>query len=76
MPQLLFFGPLADITRCKKTKITGVKSTKELMDCLYNDFPELLQRKFKIAVNEKLVNQNTKLSESDVVALLPPFAGG
>ena len=61
---ILVFGQLYDITKVSQLTIYEVNNTEQLT------------RKFSIAVNKKIVQQNTILNNEDTVALLPAFSGG
>jgi molybdopterin converting factor small subunit len=39
-------------------------------------FPELADRKYAVAVNMKVVQENLELKQNDTVALMPPYSGG
>ncbi|MBW7846158.1 MAG: MoaD/ThiS family protein, partial [Bacteroidia bacterium] len=43
---------------------------------LHQNFKELKNKTYKIAVNKKLILNNTQLQSGDEVALMPPFSGG
>ena len=76
MVRVLFFGPLAEITRCTSIQMQGCADTEMLQQALYNQFPALANRKFAIAVNKTIVKEKTLLSAGFEVAFLPPFSGG
>ncbi|WP_233357749.1 MoaD/ThiS family protein [Haloflavibacter putidus] len=42
---------------------------------LFEKYPELQQKDFKIAQNQELVSDETLLTGQEI-AVLPPFAGG
>ncbi len=73
---LLVFGQLSDITKCSEMKIAHVNDTQQLIIKLTTQFPELALSKYSVAVNRKVVFENTMLTDKDTVALLPPFSGG
>lgn len=75
---LLFFGALADIIGVpQKDLITDtLLDVKLLNDHLLSVFPSLEKHKYKIAVNQKIVEDKHILQDGDEVAFLPPFAGG
>ncbi|WP_293956625.1 MULTISPECIES: MoaD/ThiS family protein [unclassified Sphingobacterium] len=50
--------------------------TETLINTLYSQQPQLIERKLLIAVNHTIVRENTALMEHDVVALMPPYSGG
>lgn len=74
--KILFFGQLSDITG-EATKIVANSSDiNSLQESLYNEFPTLKNATFRVAVNNKIVNENLVLTDTDEIAFLPPFAGG
>ena len=73
---LLSFGQIADITGKSAWKMVGVKDTNELIKNLEEQFPALSTVRYSIAVNKKLIQENTVFNEKDTIALLPPFSGG
>ena len=73
---LLSFGQLADITGNCDLKIPDVKNTNELKEFLVKAWPQLQSIKYSIAVNKKIIQENTRLHDEDTVAILPPFSGG
>ena len=54
----------------ENTSLSGLKT--ELLQA----YPSLAEKQYKIAVNQKIGEGDTYLSEGDEIALLPPFAGG
>ncbi len=73
---ILIFGQLTEITGNNNLLISDVSSTNELNKTLKSMFPELQKATFSIALNRKIVQQNTLLKDEDEVCLLPPFSGG
>ena len=73
---ILVFGQLYDITKVSQLTIYEVNNTEQLTRKLIEQFPELSKFKFSIAVNKKIVQQNTILNNEDTVALWPAFSGG
>ncbi len=73
---IIIFGQLADITGTDNLSLENVKDTAGLIDRLQTDFPALGASKFAIAVDKKIVKENTALDNNNTVALLPPFSGG
>ena len=73
---ILTFGQITDITSKSELKVTGINTTDELNKKLVELFPALSSVKYSIAVNRKVIQQNTELKDGDTVALLPPFSGG
>lgn len=76
---LKYFGLIADITNTNEELLSLEKS-----DCTTNDLMKQLQEKytvlkdvsFVIAVNKSITTTEINLNNNDIIALLPPFAGG
>ena len=74
--QILFFGSLVDATAVSFSNVNGSTDTDSLQQLLHQQYPGLHSRKYLIAVNQKMIQQNTQLKNGDTVALMPPFSGG
>jgi sulfur-carrier protein len=74
--KVLFFGVLTEVTGNDSRYYKDVKSIEELNIRIINDFPGLEHYKFRISLNNQIVDADQLLSDSDEVALMPPFAGG
>lgn len=72
--KVIAFGQIAEIAG--KEFAVDVKDLNALKTNLIDQFPILAERKFAIAVNQKLVNENCIFTENDTVALMPPYSGG
>jgi molybdopterin converting factor small subunit len=73
---VLIFGQIADITGSTNLAIDDIKDTDQLVQQLTNSYPGLAGAKYAIAVDKKIIKENTTLNASNTVALLPPFSGG
>ena len=73
--KIIIFGQLADIAG-SALSLEDVTDTNSLVKELNSIYPALSDSKYVIAVNNKMVNENTILTENSTVALLPPFSGG
>ena len=73
---LLSFGQVTDITGKEALKVADVKNTDDLNRYLAKAWPQLQSINYSIAVNKKIIRDNTELQQDDTVALLPPFSGG
>jgi molybdopterin converting factor small subunit len=73
---VLFFGVLSDVTGMHRKHYQGIDSFADLKHRVEDDFPEIVHFNFRIAVNNKIVNEEPLLSQGDEIACLPPFAGG
>jgi molybdopterin synthase sulfur carrier subunit len=72
--KVIAFGQIAEIIGKEITlEASDINSLKII---LAERFPALSDRKFAIAVNKKLVQENLELSQNDTVALMPPYSGG
>jgi molybdopterin converting factor small subunit len=76
--KLLFFGALTDVVSNKQQIVDGIdtKDVKTLDSFLKLKYPVLNSYKYKIAVNQQIINENKLLNDGDEIAFLPPFAGG
>ncbi len=76
---LKYFGLLVDITQ-KKEEILSMYESKITVSFLKsnmeNNYPELKNTNYSIAVNQSMVGVDYNINDGDIVALLPPFAGG
>ncbi len=74
-----YFGIIADITQ-KREEIISIEeetvSLKSLQSKLEISYPKILVINYSVAVNELFAMSDMGLNNQDVVALLPPFAGG
>ena len=73
---ILFFGQLTDIAGKTSILLEGIEDTDALTLRLHQQFPALANSKYAIAIDKKLINSNTLLTNNCHVALLPPFSGG
>lgn len=75
--KLLFFGRLASIvTDYNEIELVDKSSAYNLKKQLLEKYPSLKKYTYRMAVNEELINEDILLHENDVVAFMPPFAGG
>ena len=73
--KVIMFGRLADIAG-NAVSINDVGDTDSLVNSLHKKYPALADAKYLIAVNKKVIKENTVLNNDSIVALLPPFSGG
>ena len=73
---ILLFGQLTDITRTDTIVLEDINDTDNLVTALHAQYPGLVNTKYLIAVDKKVISVNTPLSDNCPVALLPPFSGG
>ena len=72
---IILFGQLADITG-SVLSLDNVADTDSLVQKLNKLYPALANKKYAVAVDKQVVNKNISLTDSNTVALLPPFSGG
>jgi molybdopterin converting factor small subunit len=73
---ILTFGMVASATGTSAIKAPACEHTHALKEWLFNTYPSLKTMKFSIAVDKKVVHNNTPLTAHSEVALLPPYSGG
>ncbi len=74
--QVVFFGSITDITNTSQLVINDCIDTQSLMNELISRYPSMATKKYFVAVNQKMIQDNTPLKTGDTVALMPPFSGG
>lgn len=74
--QVMVFGQLTDITGSGMICVQGITDTKSLVAFLNEKYPKLSHTKFAIAVDKKIIVENTVLNPASTVVLMPPFSGG
>jgi molybdopterin synthase sulfur carrier subunit len=73
---VLIFGPLKDVTGTHVCQVTDVMDTNEMIGKMNKMYPELINKRYLIAVEKEIVQGNTALNDNFTVALLPPYSGG
>jgi len=73
---IIIFGQIADITGTNNLTVENVADTTQLVERLNATYPALRNAKYAIAVDKKIIKENTSLSHNNTIALLPPFSGG
>ncbi|MES1215331.1 MAG: MoaD/ThiS family protein [Bacteroidota bacterium] len=73
---VIIFGQLKDITGSKNLVVEEMDSTDRLIKHLNSVYPDLINKKYLIAVEKEIISADTILNNNDTVALLPPYAGG
>lgn len=74
--ELISFGKIAELISNQKVDVKDISDTDGLKASLETLFPALASMKYKIALNQHIVQVNTRVSHHDTVALMPPFSGG
>jgi molybdopterin synthase sulfur carrier subunit len=73
---ILIFGQLTDITGADRISLPGIADTTSLINELNDQYPELINVKYRIAVDKKIITGNVAINEHSTIALMPPFSGG
>jgi molybdopterin synthase sulfur carrier subunit len=74
--KIILFGQLSDIAGGDSLMLQAVSDTNELQEMLKQQYPALRESKYIIAVDKRVIQENTSLYENSSIALLPPFSGG
>ncbi len=79
--RILFFGALRELMgrNEQSLELGGAQPTvTDALACLTRQEPRLRERlaAVRVACNETFVDRTSELTEGDVVALIPPVAGG
>ena len=72
---ILIFGQLCELLGSNLV-VNNITDTNSLTALLNKKYPELINSKYAMAVDKKLVTENIILTDDSTVALLPPFSGG
>ena len=78
MVLLKYFGSIAEKTKSKEEEFPFlVMSLQQLIENLEQKY-HLNPKSFSVAINQKIIQNisNQELKDNDIIALLPPFAGG
>jgi len=76
---LKYFGLLADITQLKEEQFTFDEDTisvSALKSKIENNYNNIQNITYTISVNQVISSLQTTIKDQDIVAFLPPFAGG
>ena len=73
---VLLFAQIAELFNRHELSVNDVQDVEALVAKLVQQEAGLINHTYAIAVNQKITKENISLSDNDVVALLPPFAGG
>ncbi|SFW59786.1 molybdopterin synthase sulfur carrier subunit [Sinomicrobium oceani] len=74
--KILVFGQLTDIFGDSFVRMRDIPDTDTMVKRLEENYPALKKMKYLIAIDKEIVRENTLLSESCEISLLPPFSGG
>jgi molybdopterin synthase sulfur carrier subunit len=72
----LSFGSLTEIVTSGPITSIDFSDSDSVRHYLITKHPRMAEKKFIMAVNKMIIQQNTVLNDFDTVAILPPFSGG
>ena len=74
--KILFFGILQEATGKQEMTFNDINDSDTLVYKLKSIMPVLKNYTFRLAINQEFIDSNCTLKEGDIVAVMPPFAGG
>ena len=72
---IIIFGQLCELLG-KNLVLNDISDTDSLIAVLNKKYSGLVDTKYMIAVNKKLITTNTILTDNSTIALMPAFSGG
>jgi molybdopterin converting factor small subunit len=74
--KILFFGILREAAGKQEMILNDINDSETLQNQLTSLIPSLKDYTFRLAINQEFIDSNCTLKEGDIVAVMPPFAGG
>ena len=74
--KILFFGILREAAGKQEITLNNINDSETLQNHLTSLIPDLKEYTFRLAINQEFIDSNCTLKEGDIVAVMPPFAGG
>ncbi|MFW0717858.1 MoaD/ThiS family protein [Pedobacter sp. N23S346] len=74
--EIISFGKISEFIAGQEIEVSEINDTNQLQQYLETSFPQLSGMKYKLAVNQNIIQSNQQLTENDMVAIMPPFSGG
>jgi molybdopterin synthase sulfur carrier subunit len=74
--KILFFGILQEASGKQEMILNDINDSDTLQNQLKSLIPDIKDFTFRLAINEEFIDSNCTLKEGDIVAVIPPFAGG
>lgn len=74
--EIISFGKVSEFIENQYLELQDIRNIEELKHHLETTFPLLATIKYKLALNKQMVQGNPDLSNSDQIAIMPPFSGG
>ena len=73
--RVLWFGVAQEVAGTPEEEFIA-EDTATLRLQIFEKHPQMRNVKFRLALNRTMLKKDGQLEENDVVAVLPPFAGG
>lgn len=70
------FGMIAEKIGSDSFEVVGIGTIEDFRIYINEQFPDLRNMKFSIAVDKQIVHDACEISSGSELALLPPFSGG
>lgn len=74
--EVLFYGMVSEAAGTSSIKCRDIRDTDKLSEQLTTSLPQLQNMTYVMALNQEIIKETTSINDGDVIALLPPFAGG
>jgi molybdopterin synthase sulfur carrier subunit len=74
--EIISFGKISEFITRQEIEVSEIDNTDQLQQYLEISFPKLSGMKYKLAVNQNIIQSNQQLTDNDKVAIMPPFSGG
>ena len=74
--EIISFGKISEFITWQEIEVSEIYNTDQLQQYLETSFPKLSGMKYKLAVNQNIIQSNQQLTDNDKVAIMPPFSGG
>jgi len=74
--KILFFGILSEAAGKQEMILNDISDSETLRNHLTSLIPGLKNYTFRMALNQEFIDSNCALKDGDVIAMMPPFAGG
>lgn len=53
-----------------------IRNSDDLLNAIHIEYPSIKEVKYVLSINRTIVKEQTNVTPSDEIALLPPFSGG
>ena len=74
--KILFFGQLGEQIGKSSLEMNDVNTTDQIIEALKSQYPILQHQTYQLALDKEIINEHTPVTGGQVLALLPPYAGG